>query len=197
MCPTPASAASRRDSANGCSRRRTPSSSSKLSRLSDSWNVRCSSPRAEERERNARSSRSLNARPAPVTCGRPPPIRRSAVVAALDVVEVHRAAVPVRAALHLPVELCHDRVRVRARASVLPVSACVEANTSPRPSPADTDERPLPGRYATCGSPATRRRGTALRPSPRSAGSGASAEEVRSAPRLGAFLLDLGHNAAV
>ena len=37
-----------------------------------------------------------------------------AEVAALDVVEVHRAAVAVRAALELPVELGHDRVRVRA-----------------------------------------------------------------------------------
>ena len=36
-----------------------------------------------------------------------------AEVAALDVVEVHRAAVAVRAALHLPVELSHQRVRVR------------------------------------------------------------------------------------
>ncbi len=34
-----------------------------------------------------------------------------AVVAALDVVEVHRAAVAVRAAFDLPVELGHERVR--------------------------------------------------------------------------------------
>ena len=39
--------------------------------------------------------------------------RVRAEVAALDVVEVHRAAVAVRAALELPVELGHDRVRVR------------------------------------------------------------------------------------
>ena len=40
--------------------------------------------------------------------------RVRAEVAALDVVEVHRAAVAVRAALELPVELGHDRVRMRA-----------------------------------------------------------------------------------
>ena len=39
--------------------------------------------------------------------------RVRAEVAALDVVEVHRAAVAVRAALDLPVELGHQRVRVR------------------------------------------------------------------------------------
>ena len=40
--------------------------------------------------------------------------RVGAEVAALDVVEVHRAAVPVRAALELPVELGHHLVRRRA-----------------------------------------------------------------------------------
>ena len=70
------------------------------------------------------SSRSLNARPAPVTAGRPPPIDGvRAEVAALDVVEVHRAAVAVRAALDLPVELGHERVRVRAARQRVPVGA--------------------------------------------------------------------------
>ena len=46
-----------------------------------------------------------------------------AQVAALDVVEVHRAAVAVRAAFDLPVELGHDLVRVRALGERVPVRA--------------------------------------------------------------------------
>ena len=46
-----------------------------------------------------------------------------AQVAALDVVEVHRAAVAVRAALELPVQLGHERVRVRAARERVPVRA--------------------------------------------------------------------------
>ena len=48
-----------------------------------------------------------------------------AQIPALDVVEVHRAAVPVRAALELAVKLGHERVRARAareRVSVRAVS---------------------------------------------------------------------------
>ena len=46
-----------------------------------------------------------------------------AEVAALDVVEVHRASVATRDALHLPVELRHDRVRVRPARERMPVGA--------------------------------------------------------------------------
>src|SRR5205085_6361905 len=46
-----------------------------------------------------------------------------AQVAALDVVEMHRAAVAVRAALELSVELGHDRVRMRATREHMPVGA--------------------------------------------------------------------------
>ena len=41
----------------------------------------------------------------------------------LDVVQVHRAPVPVRAALELPVQLRHHRVRMRAARERVPVSA--------------------------------------------------------------------------
>ena len=46
-----------------------------------------------------------------------------AEVAALDVVEVHRAAVAARDALHLPVELGHERVGVGAAREGMPVGA--------------------------------------------------------------------------
>ena len=46
-----------------------------------------------------------------------------AEVAALDVVQVHRAAVAARHALHLPVELRHQRVGVRAARERVPVGA--------------------------------------------------------------------------
>src|SRR6476469_8602724 len=42
-------------------------------------------------------------------------------VAALDVVKVHRAAVPVRAAFELPVELCHQLVWRRPLREGVPV----------------------------------------------------------------------------
>ena len=45
------------------------------------------------------------------------------LVAALDVVEVHRAAVAVRAALDLPVQLGHQRVRGRPARERVPVGA--------------------------------------------------------------------------
>jgi hypothetical protein len=60
------------------------------------------------------SPRSLKESAAPVIAGSPPPTTAFAPeVAALDVVEVHRAAVAVRAALELPVELGHDGIRMR------------------------------------------------------------------------------------
>ena len=70
------------------------------------------------------SSRSLNARPGADERRQPAAddgVR--AEVAALDVVEVHRAAVAVRAALDLPVELRHQRVRVRAARERVAVGA--------------------------------------------------------------------------
>ncbi len=70
---------------------------------------------AEERNRHARLVAQLERQP------RADDRRQAAAddgvrteVAALDVVEVHRAAVPVRAALDLPVELGHHRVGGRA-----------------------------------------------------------------------------------
>ena len=77
-----------------------------------------------------------------------------AEVAALDVVEVHRAAVAVRAALHLPVELGHDRVRVRAARERVPVRAVGRARRRrPPPSPGRRRPRRPPGRSRRAGSP--------------------------------------------
>src|SRR5579885_2045731 len=87
-------------------------------RLSDSWNVPMFvAPSPKKATATRGSSRSLNARPAPTAAG--DGVR--AQVAALDVVEVHRAAVPVRAALDLPVQLRHHRVRMRAARERVPV----------------------------------------------------------------------------
>ena len=85
-------------------------------RLSDSWKVPVLvAPSPKNATATRGSSRSLNARPAPTIAGQPAADDRvRAEVAALDVVEVHRAAVAVRAALELPVQLGHERVRMRA-----------------------------------------------------------------------------------
>ena len=70
---------------------------------------------AEERDRHPRLLAQLECEPgADDRTQAAADHRVRAEVAALDVVEVHRAAVAVRAALHLPVELGHDGVRVRA-----------------------------------------------------------------------------------
>ena len=70
------------------------------------------------------SPRSLKASAAPVIAGSPPPDDRvRAEVPALDVVQVHRAAVAVRAALDLPVQLRHHLVRVRPARERVPVRA--------------------------------------------------------------------------
>ena len=94
-------------------------------RLSDSWKVPVFvAPSPKNATATRGSSRSLNARPAPDERREPAAddgVR--AEVAALDVVEVHRAAVAVRAALHLPVELRHQRVRVRAARERVAVGA--------------------------------------------------------------------------
>ena len=61
------------------------------------------------------SPRSWNASAAPVICGSPPPTTAFAPrFPCCDVVEMHRAAVAVRAALGLPVELGHQLVRMGA-----------------------------------------------------------------------------------
>src|SRR5204862_4999616 len=49
--------------------------------------------------------------------------RIRAEVSALDVVEVHRAAVSVRGAFELPIELGHDLVRMRPLRECVPVRA--------------------------------------------------------------------------
>ena len=94
-------------------------------RLSDSWKVPVFvAPSPKNATRDARLVAQLEREPGADE-------RRQAAaddgvraeVAALDVVEVHRAAVAVRAALDLPVELGHDRVRVRAARERVPVRA--------------------------------------------------------------------------
>ena len=94
-------------------------------RLSDSWKVPVFvAPSPKNATATRGSSRSLNARPGADERRQPAAddgVR--AEVAALDVVEVHRAAVAVRAALDLPVELRHQRVRVRAARERVPVGA--------------------------------------------------------------------------
>ena len=123
-----------------------------------------------------------------MTCGQPAAddgVR--AVVAALDVVEVHRAAVAVRAALDLPVELRHHRVRVRAareRVAVRAVGRGEDVALLHRLADADRDG--LLADRDVQEARAARRRGTAPRPSPRSAGSGASrAGSPAASPRSG------------
>ena len=101
--------------------------------------------------------------------------RVRAHVPALDVVEVHRAAVAVRAALELAVELGHQLVRVRPLGERVPVRAVGRGDHVARPRARGRRRRRRPpGRSRRAGSRAARRRGSAPRPSPRSAGSGAS-----------------------
>src|SRR5882724_7304337 len=71
-----------------------------------------------------------------------------AEIAALDVVEVHRPAVPVRAALELPVELGHQLIRMRALCERVPMRAVRRGNhvaVGKRAADADSD-RLLPDR---------------------------------------------------
>ncbi len=92
-------------------------------RFSDSWKVPMFvAPSPKNATATRGSSRILNASPAPVI-GRQPATDDGvrAEVPALDVVEVHRAAVAVRAALDLPVELRHEGVRMRAPRERVPV----------------------------------------------------------------------------
>ena len=71
-------------------------------------------PVAEERDRDARLAAQLEGERRAGDRRQPAADDRvRAQVPALDVVEVHRAAVPVRAALDLPVQLRHQLVRVR------------------------------------------------------------------------------------
>ena len=93
--------------------------------FSASWNVPMFvAPSPKNASATRGSPRSWNASAAPVICGSPPPIDGvRAEVAALDVVEVHRAAVSVRAALLLAVQLGHQLVRVRALRERVPVRA--------------------------------------------------------------------------
>ena len=81
-------------------------------------------PVAEEGDRDARLAAQLERERGAGDRGQPAAddgVR--AQVPALDVVEVHRAAVAVRAALELPVQLGHDRVRVRPARERVPVRA--------------------------------------------------------------------------
>ena len=108
--------------------------------------------------------------------------RVRAEVAALDVVEVHRAAVAVRAALDLPVELGHQRVRVRAARERVPVRAMGGAeDVAVLHRRADADLGRLLADRDVQEARAARRRGSAPRPSPRSGGSGASRAGSRAA----------------
>ncbi len=94
----------------------------KVERLVEGADVR--RPVAEERDRDARLVTELERE-----CGaddRGQPTADDGVrseIPALDVVEVHRSAVAVRAALELPVQLRHQLVRVRALREGVPVRA--------------------------------------------------------------------------
>ena len=98
-------------------------------RLSDSWKVPMFvAPSPKNATATRGSSRSLKASAGADDRRQPAADDRvRAEVAALDVVEVHRAAVAVRAALELPVQLGHDLVRVRALAR-----ACARARGASR-----------------------------------------------------------------
>ena len=79
---------------------------------------------AEERDRDARLPAELEGERRAGDRREPAADDRvRAEVPALDVVEVHRAAVAVRAALDLPVQLGHDRVRVGPARERVPVRA--------------------------------------------------------------------------
>ena len=81
-------------------------------------------PVAEERDRDARLAAQLEReRGAGDRRQAAADDRVRAEVPALDVVEVHRAAVAVRAALDLPVQLRHHLVRVRPARERVPVRA--------------------------------------------------------------------------
>ena len=120
-----------------------------------------------------------------------------AEVAALDVVEVHRAAVAVRAALDLPVELGHHRVRraCRARACARARGGSTRRRRPPR-SRGRRRRRPPPGRSRRAGSPGSS-------PARKRSSTFSSKRRMRSISRkksrsslLGArcaFLLDLRH----
>src|SRR5207249_3528112 len=79
---------------------------------------------AEERKRDARLAAQLERERSAGDRGQAAADDRvRAEVAALDVVEVHRAAVAVRAALDLAVELGHERVRTGAARERVSVGA--------------------------------------------------------------------------
>ena len=94
-------------------------------RLSASWNVPMFvAPSPKNASATRGSPRSWKASAAPVIAGRPAADDRvRADVPALDVVQVHRAAVAVRAAFALAVQLRHHLVRVRALRERVPVRA--------------------------------------------------------------------------
>ena len=94
-------------------------------RLSDSWKVPVFVAPSPKNATATRGSSRMLERQSGADDRRQPAADDGvrAEVAALDVVEVHRAAVAVRAALDLPVELRHDGVRVRAARERVTVGA--------------------------------------------------------------------------
>jgi hypothetical protein len=85
----------------------------KVQRLVEGADVRC--PVAEERDGDARLVAKLEGERRADDGGQTAADDRvCAQVPTLDVVEVHRASVPVRTALELPVQLRHELVRVRS-----------------------------------------------------------------------------------
>ena len=127
-----------------CSQTKIAGTVQSCARLSDSWNVAdVGRTVAEERDRDARLAAHLEGE-ARADDRREPAAddRVRAQVPALDVVEVHRAAVPVAAALDLPVELRHDLVRMRALGERVPVRAVGRGDhvaLLQRPADADRD----------------------------------------------------------
>ena len=97
---------------------------------------------------------------------------------------MHRAAVALRAALLLAVELGHHRVHVRALGDRVAVRAVRRGDHVVRlERRAARRRRPPPGRSRRAGSPAARPRGSAPPPSPRSGGSAASRGRARAGAR--------------
>ncbi len=130
---------------------------------------------AEERNRDARLATELERERSARDLRQPASDDRiRAEVPVLDVVQMHRAAVAVRAALGLPVQLGHQLVRVgafRERVAVRAVRRRDHIAVRERAAHADGDR--LPARLRRAGIQAARRRGSAPRPSPRSVESGA------------------------
>ena len=142
-------------------------------RFSASWNVPMFvAPSPKNATRDARLAAQLERQRGAGDLRQPAADDRvRADVAVLDVVEVHRAAVAVRAALGLAVQLGHQLVRVRALRERVPVRAVRGGDhVAVLERAADADGARLLADRDVEEARAARRRGSAPRPSPRSAG---------------------------